>query len=62
MTLVTIINTTDGYHLGFEFESEDPYVILPNDSVIFFERKVDLTYGTRFINSNYIIEAIPADG
>ena len=36
MALVTIINTTDGHHIGFEFEGEDPYVILPNDSVIFF--------------------------
>jgi len=58
MSTMKIVNTTDGHHVGFEFDGDAEFITLPNGASIFIEERVPLSGGsTRFVNSSYIIEA-----
>lgn len=58
MSTMKIFNTTDGHHVGFEFDGDAEVITLPNGAEIFVEARVQIhNGGTRFVNSNYIIDA-----
>lgn len=54
-----IIQTTDGRYIGHEFDSEDNPIRLSDDVAVQVDKKMDLGGSAgRFINSNYVIDAI----
>lgn len=59
MSQMQIEETTDGLYVGQVFTTDDlPNIRLDDDVVIVVERTMDLPDGgTRFINSNYTIDA-----
>jgi len=62
MTIMIITDSTDGHFIGFEFDSESPVIELPNGAQIYIEKIIPTSNGYRFYNTNYTIEATPADG
>jgi hypothetical protein len=54
---MVITASTDGQHLGKEFDSDDNPIELAADVLHDVERVMELPDGARFISSNYIIDA-----
>jgi len=61
MSNVKIVSTTDGRYIGQVFDSEDNPVQLADDVLVFIDRQLSTTNGTRFFNSSYIIDAVSED-
>lgn len=62
MATVIITDTTDGNFVGFEFDSENDVIELPNGAKIQVEKVIPMPDGYRFYNPNYIIEAVLTNG
>ena len=55
---LSVVSTTDGRYIGHTFDIEDNPIQLAPDVRVFIEKIIPLSHGMRFINSNYIIDAI----
>lgn len=58
--LMKIVSTTDNRYLGKTFINTDNPIKLSKDTFVQVERIQAVPGGFRFINSNYIIDAIGA--
>jgi hypothetical protein len=54
-----IYNTTDGRHIGHEFNADTGEFTLPNGYTMKPTEVNDTERGKRFVNSNYVIDAEP---
>lgn len=56
MKTLRVTSTTDGYHLGVEFNSEDYPIILSTNFSFYYNKTTVTSDGLRFISSNYVID------